>query len=478
MKKLGKLFAAIWFCMLAVLLLPGKAEAAQEQVALDGIYIENINVSGMTEAEITDALYQKLVEYQQATVLLYVNGTPVSVTAGEMGLNFTNPEVAAQAVTLGKQGNVLQRFRTEQHLKKNGSIFLGMNLAVSQEAVQNVIEQKCVPLNCPAVDMGLARSSDGSFYTTDKRDGMAVRGEESAAKVVNYMNTEWHGGLGGISLEVDVVPAQGDAAQLALVQDVLGTGSTVYDTSVVNRCVNIEVGTAKLNGILLYPGQELSVCDALVPFTADAGYMPAPSIETGAIVDTYGGGICQVSTTLFRAVLEAELEVTERSSHSLIVGYVEPSMDAAIAEGIKDLKFVNNTDAPIYIEGYAGGGEIHFAIYGHETRDPARSITFVSNTLETIDATTEFELDDTQAFGTFTAEAGHQGSTAEVWKIVTINGEEQSREQILYSEYKMTPNTYIIGTKGISTKALQEVSKAISTGDPAKVQMAIASAGQ
>ena len=67
----------------------------------------------------------------------------------------------------------------------------------------------------------------------------------------------------------------------------------------------------------------------------------------GKVVDSYGGGICPVSTTLYLAVLKAELEVTERYSHSMIVLYVDPPMDAAIAEGLIDLKFINNTDAPI-----------------------------------------------------------------------------------------------------------------------------------
>ena len=85
-----------------------------------------------------------------------------------------------------------------------------------------------------------------------------------------------------------------------------------------------------------------------MPFDAENGYALAASYEMGKVVDSYGGGICQVSTTLYVAVLKAELEVTERYSHSMIVHYVDPSMDAAIAEGLKDLKFINNTDAPIY----------------------------------------------------------------------------------------------------------------------------------
>ena len=91
--------------------------------------------------------------------------------------------------------------------------------------------------------------------------------------------------------------------------------------------------------------------DAVVPFNAENGYELAGSYENGTTVETYGGGICQVSTTLYNAVIRAELEITERFAHSMIVSYVEPSMDAAISGEYKDLKFKNSTKYPVYIEG-------------------------------------------------------------------------------------------------------------------------------
>lgn len=102
---------------------------------------------------------------------------------------------------------------------------------------------------------------------------------------------------------------------------------------------NVRNGASKINGSIIYPGEEFSVHDAVVPFNAENGYELAGSYENGTTVETYGGGICQVSTTLYNAVIRAELEITERSAHSMIVSYVEPSMDAAISGEYKDLKF-------------------------------------------------------------------------------------------------------------------------------------------
>ena len=89
--------------------------------------------------------------------------------------------------------------------------------------------------------------------------------------------------------------------------------------------------------------------DTISPLTEENGYYAAPSYSNGEVVDSIGGGVCQVSTTLYNAVLKAELEVVERSPHSMVVSYVKPSMDAAIAGDYKDFKFRNDTEVPIYI---------------------------------------------------------------------------------------------------------------------------------
>ena len=131
------------------------------------------------------------------------------------------------------------------------------------------------------------------------------------------------------------------------------------------------------------PGQELSAGNTMRPFTEEEGYVEAGAYENGEVVKDIAGGICQVSSTLYNAVINAELEVTSRQPHSMIVNYVKPSKDAAIAGDYKDLKFKNNTKYPIYIEGYVAGEEVHFNIYGKDTRAEGRKVEYISETLST-----------------------------------------------------------------------------------------------
>ena len=148
------------------------------------------------------------------------------------------------------------------------------------------------------------------------------------------------------------------------------------------------------------------------------GYAAAGSYENGRTVDSIGGGACQICTTLYNAVLLSELEVTQRQNHSMTVAYVDPSADAAIAGTYKDLKFVNNYETPIYIEGAVNGGKLSFTIYGKETRPANRTIKYVSETLGVTDPGEPIvKVDASLAPGArVTEQSSHRGLRSRLWK--------------------------------------------------------------
>lgn len=162
-----------------------------------------------------------------------------------------------------------------------------------------------------------------------------------------------------------------------------------------------------------------------------------------------GGGICQVSTTLYNAVLRAELEVTERSPHSMTVHYVELSEDAAIAGTYKDFKFVNSSSYPVYIEGYTTADKkITFNIYGKETRDSNRTISFESVKVSNVGGGTVLTENGGLPLGYKSASKGMQGYVAELYKVVKVNGVETERIKINKSTYKGSNRVVTYGTAG------------------------------
>jgi hypothetical protein len=209
------------------------------------------------------------------------------------------------------------------------------------------------------------------------------------------------------------------------------------------------------------------------PFTQENGYELAGTYQNGTTIESFGGGICQVATTLYNAVIRSELEITQRYNHSMLVSYVQPSMDAAIAGTYKDLRFKNNTDYPIYIEGITSGGNITFSVYGKETRASNREISFESETLSTTEPATQFNLDSSASMGSWVvSQSAHTGVTAQLWKIVKVDGVQQSRELFNKSSYQSSPKIITIGTSGASSSTLAALKSAIATGNESTVRSA------
>lgn len=181
-----------------------------------------------------------------------------------------------------------------------------------------------------------------------------------------------------------------------------------------------------------------------------------------------------MSTTLYQALLYAELDIVERHQHSMLVSYAEPSMDAAIADDVMDLVFKNNQEYPVYIEAIVGGGSLTFNIYGKETRDPNRTVTYVSETLSSEQATgTNYVASDDPIGYINYVSAAHPKISAQLWKVVTENGTEVSREVVNHSEYVSSPETYSVGTASDDANATAKMQQAIGTQDLATINAAI-----
>ena len=431
---------------------------------LDHIYAESVDLSGMTQEEAQEALQTRVDEITGYQIVLHMDDMSTGVTAKELGVTGDNDGTIRQAMDVGQVGNVIRRYKVKKALEKE-DLQLDISWQVDSDSMRTALEQYCVPMNREVVDYSLTREND-QFQITNGVRGVSLNEDASVDKLTDYLEHVWRDGPGNLDLDVEITEPKGSQEELEKVKDILGQGSTDYSASSAARATNVKNGTSKLNGKVIYPGDEISVCDNMVPFTEENGYEPAASYANGTVVESFGGGICQVSTTLYQAVLQAELEVTERHNHSMIVKYVEPSMDAAIAEGAKDFRFVNNTEAPIYIEGYVSGGKIYFNLYGQEYRSADRTVTYESETLETINPTTELTADSEKAFGSITqTQSAHTGYKARLWKIVAENGQQVSKEEVNNSYYQMTPNKYKVGVKTSSTEASSAMYTAIANND-------------
>lgn len=444
----------------------GMVTNGEGNIIADGVYIGAIDVSGMTAQAAAQAVEAHIEELKNLSLTLNViDGNQVMVTVGELGLAWGNPETAQEAVALGKKGNVIQRYKALQDLRYESKVF-DLSYDLDKELIRQFLTDQCSQYNSEARDAVLTKTESG-FSITPGKSGYIIDEEASVNQIYDYITKEWNLENAQIDLVAKVDEPRGSEEELAQVKDVLGTFTTNFNSSGASRSANVTNGCNLIAGTTLYPGDEFSTYATVSPFSTDNGYYMAGSYLNGQVVDSLGGGICQVSTTLYNAVLLAELEVTERHNHSMIVSYVDPSADAAIAESAgKDFKFVNNTEYPIYIDGYVQGKDITFTIYGMETRSANRQVKYESEVLSVIKPESDVIYTDVaMPIGKVVSQAAHIGYKAQLWKVVTENGVEVSREQVNSSSYKMVPRTATVGLSTNDVNAYNEMLAAVATNN-------------
>ncbi len=194
---------------------------------------------------------------------------------------------------------------------------------------------------------------------------------------------------------------------------VLGTFTTVYTGAGNGRAQNIKNGAKKLHGKVVLPGEAFSVAGALMPFTVENGYAPGGTYIDGQLSESIGGGVCQLSSTLYNALLQTNLEITERHPHSMPVGYVPLGRDAAIAGDYKDLKFKNTTNVPVLLLCEATGTEVKVKVYGAEEVKRGSVI-----------------------FESVITEENEEKVTVEVYRTETGTDEEERKEKVSEDEYR------------------------------------------
>ena len=472
-----------WFKKAGMVLLAGvlyfsvgsSAQAQEDQTIKDGIYIGDIHVGGMTLTEATEAVDAYVEGLKPVAITLEAaNGGVIEVTAGDLGLKWKNRQVTEEVINVGQEGNVIARYKIMKDLQHE-NIHFDIELDYDINAINDILTQQGTQFDSRAVNASMTRV-DGAFQIVEEQNGYWVDVEHSIDVVYQYMMEQWQQEPMTISLVVKEEIPQKTAADLGQVQDVLGSYTTSFKSSGKARSANVANGCKLISGTVLYPGEEFSTLEKITPFSEANGYFMAGSYSNGKVVDSLGGGICQVSTTLYNAVLLAELEVTKRYNHSMIVSYVEPSADAAIAESAgKDFKFVNNTDAPIYIEGIIQDKKITMNIYGKETRDAGREVIYESEIIEKINPTADvIYADASHAIGYIVKESAHIGYKARLWKVVKENGVEVERTQVNSSSYKMTPRYATVGVATSDPNAYNEIMAAIGTASIDHVQNVIA----
>lgn len=481
---------------------------------LKGVFVNSLDVGNMTSDEAQELIKEKQSELDSNTYVLVYGNREISLNGREIGLKYPegiltdannygkDGNIFENSVTAFKSLFTTQEFNLDMELDEN-YLFDKINILLEEEkataeddsyevsgdkiiltkghdgVISNMETAKATILdsvNSPEsvirinVDTEVHKAQridfDELYQDTciEKEDATYVQGDDGKVEYkqevigrtfdkdlaeTQYLNLD-----DDDVLEIEFIKETPDVTTSTLDNvlfgDVLATFKTEYAASNVDRSTNLQVAASKINGKILMPGEVFSYNKEVGERTFANGFKEAHVFSGGKVIDGLGGGICQISSTLYNSVLMANLEVVERKNHMMFPEYVKPSLDATVAWGAIDFKFKNNRETPIKIEASAKNGIATVTIYGKKVE--GEPIVELESVIEkTIPYTTVTEYDNTMDEGTeLVTQSPVNGYVSKAYKILKDeNGNQISRTLISSDSYKQTSKIVKVGTKKV-----------------------------
>lgn len=385
------------------------------------------------------------------------NEAQIAATVDEDGLTGTLEDIASKALTEPVEP-------TWEIGTDTMTIYAGKpGVNFDSAAVEQVLDEKIRLMDFEPYEVSVELSEtpqididkiaeqvigDPVSATVSKEDGKTIVPEKVG---VQFDVEEARTIIGDGSAESYEIPVTTTAAKVTaekleevLFRDTLASCSTSLNEGNVPRTNNVRLASAAINGTILNPGEEFSYNNVVGERTTERGYQSAGAYSGNEIIDEVGGGVCQPSSTLYMAVLRADLEVTQRVNHSFTVAYTPLGEDATVSWGGPDFCFKNDTDYPIKILAEQSNGQLTMTIVGTKTSD--KTVTTRTEVIETYTPQRIEKKDDSMMVGQSRVEvSGIPGYSTRTYKIITENG--QTTEELANtSNYIKRDEVVYVGT--------------------------------
>ncbi len=446
----------ITIAILSILLIVGiltgvmflKVEAENKEMLnnpniYNNVFIQGINVSNMSKEEARIALESDNLDEK---ITLNYKEKQYVFNKSDFGVSLNKEQAITEAYNVGRTGSEKERIKAIKSLEENKED-IPISKVIEEEKAKEKLTEICKEIEIEPKNATLKREN-GSFVVLDGNNGLKVDFETTYQQLEKALITRGDANIEIIAKETE---PQYKASDLSKVQDNLGTFSTKYTNkggSDNNRIINMEIAASRIDGTILYPGEVFSTNEKFGETTKANGYKPAPTILNGKFVDEYGGGVCQISSTLYNAVLYSEVDVVERQNHSLKVGYLDYGYDATLAGDYIDFKFKNSTNYPIYIESYVTDNEVVCSIYGYDERPDNRSLKFENALVEVIEPGPRVvkETEELKEGEEKVEVKPLKGYKYKLYKLVYVDGKLTEKLLVNNSYYKPRAEEVLVGT--------------------------------
>ncbi|MGL4736210.1 MAG: VanW family protein [Cellulosilyticaceae bacterium] len=420
-----------------------------DQVLAQNLAIEGIPVGGMTPAQARELLEPKCQAYLNTKGITLARGAiKVTLNLKDLSAAYQLDQTLEQAYAIGHDRGLLDRYALATGRHQLAPVNLKIDYTFDESKVPAWVASCQAPFEKKPVDATITRANR-KFNITPEQPGEALDVAVTSERVIACLR---RGELGAV-IEAAVQPTTPaiTAESLKVVQNPVASFQTSYNNADPSRNQNLKVAARKINKVVA-PGAVFSLGEQLEPITFEEGFRPSKVIVNGQLEDGIGGGVCQVASTLYNAILLTNLDITMRQNHSLPVAYVPLGRDATYASGMIDFKFKNNTEYPVFVESYCEDNKVVVNVFGHQILKPEYDeIKFYSETIEVIPAPpTKYVEDEILELGKQIQKVSAQeGKKVKLYKMCYKNGDLVHKELINQSYYRERAALVRVGTKPI-----------------------------
>ena len=409
----------------------------------ENVYIDNINVGGMSYEQATTLIKEaKKTEAEKIKVTVNHESDSWVMTSDDVQYSFDVKKSIVEAYSVGRTGNFIEDVSTILKLAES-RYDIKTELHYNMDSVTGKIKDLAKTINKASKEATFRLGAKGPIITDDII-GRTVDVKKTVDLIEQGVKDQKPT---KVKLVVVVKEPKLKAKDLRMMKDRLSRFYTVYDNGYFERAHNIRLATSKVNGALILPGAVLSVDKTVGPRTVSKGFKMSLIIVNNKYEDGVGGGLCQVSTTLYNAALYANLDIVARKNHSITSAYIAPGRDSTVFSGSKDLILKNNRKYPIYIKSYNVGGIVYFEIYGKKEPED-KNIVIRTSVVSHTKAGMDIVKDPTMYVGNYKIEfQPHDGYVVKTYKEVYFAGKKIKTVYLGISRYNKSNGVKLVGTK-------------------------------
>ena len=349
---------------------------AYESISFPNIFINGVDVSELTQEKIEEVIQSEIEKYESRSIVVKVGEQAFERSLKDFDPTF-DQEIESFAKRIIEIGKDLELMEQASQIQEPMLYEYQIGYQYDEEKLNQWIRSIEDEVYVEKIESEIEMINYGEFQIEEGVDGQLISGEQLLDELkeeLNQISTE------PISIEVTplINPREVDVELLKTINSKISTYSSEYPAG-IPRAKNVELAASKVHGTLLMLNDEFSFAEKVSPVNAASGYVDATIFLNGRAVPGIGGGICQVSSTLYNTELESGILPTERRNHSLPVNYVPLGQDATMADDLIDLKFVNTLDYPIYINVIAQHGTLTVEFWSND--EALRGINYKPKTI-------------------------------------------------------------------------------------------------